>query len=101
MMCITRLRVWQFCYSFFFNDTATPEIYTYGHTLSLHDALPIWCLGTRNLFKVVELGFQGHGAAVFANAFAVLPELVGNRCDLVEEDRPVGGVSLERILAAI
>src|SRR3546814_14429940 len=26
---------------FFFNDTATTEIYTYGHTLSLHDALPI------------------------------------------------------------
>src|SRR3546814_3924123 len=26
----------------FFNDTATTEIYTYGHTLSLHDALPIW-----------------------------------------------------------
>src|ERR1039457_1456735 len=27
-----------FCYFFFFNDTATTEIYT----LSLHDALPIW-----------------------------------------------------------
>src|SRR3546814_15161365 len=27
--------------SFFLNDTATAEIYTYGHTLSLHDALPI------------------------------------------------------------
>src|SRR5690348_13507800 len=27
-------------YLFFFNDTATPEIYT----LSLHDALPIWRL---------------------------------------------------------
>ena len=27
---------------FFFNDTATTEIYT----LSLHDALPIFCLGT-------------------------------------------------------
>src|SRR3546814_11021542 len=27
---------------FFFNDTATTEIYTYCHTLSLHDALPIW-----------------------------------------------------------
>src|SRR2546422_11733985 len=27
------------CYFFFFNDTATTEIYT----LSLHDALPIWC----------------------------------------------------------
>src|SRR3712207_8739243 len=26
-------------YYFFFNDTATTEIYT----LSLHDALPIWC----------------------------------------------------------
>src|SRR3546814_12293378 len=26
---------------FFFNDTATTEIYTYSHTLSLHDALPI------------------------------------------------------------
>src|SRR3546814_15229943 len=32
-----------FTYSLlFFNDTATPEIYTYGHTLSLHDARPIW-----------------------------------------------------------
>src|SRR3546814_13259208 len=28
-------------FPFFFNDTATTEIYTYGHTLSLHDALPI------------------------------------------------------------
>src|SRR3546814_21143745 len=27
---------------FFFIDTATTEIYTYGHTLSLHDALPIF-----------------------------------------------------------
>src|SRR5213594_5177535 len=27
--------------SFFFNDTATTEIYTSVHTLSLHDALPI------------------------------------------------------------
>src|SRR3546814_14819938 len=24
-----------------FNETATTEIYTYGHALSLHDALPI------------------------------------------------------------
>src|SRR3546814_11531466 len=29
-------------YSFFFNDTAPTEIYTYAHTLSLHDALPIF-----------------------------------------------------------
>src|SRR3546814_10078110 len=29
---------------FCFNDTATTEIYTYCHTLSLHDALPIFGL---------------------------------------------------------
>ena len=27
--------------TFFFNDTATTEIYTLSYTLSLHDALPI------------------------------------------------------------
>src|SRR3546814_20413884 len=27
---------------FFLNDPATTDIYTYGHTLSLHDALPIY-----------------------------------------------------------
>src|SRR2546430_11010598 len=31
----------RFCFFFFFNDTATTEIYT----LSLHDALPIWNFG--------------------------------------------------------
>src|SRR5210317_168677 len=29
------------CHFFFFNDTATTEIYTLSYTLSLHDALPI------------------------------------------------------------
>src|SRR3546814_38374 len=35
---------WYIVYSFFFffNDTATTVIYPYGHTLSLHDALPIF-----------------------------------------------------------
>src|SRR3546814_6243163 len=32
-----RLHVWLF----FFNESATTYIYTYGHTLSLHAALPI------------------------------------------------------------
>src|SRR3546814_2907416 len=37
--------LWTCC--FFFNDKATTEIYTYLHTLSLHDAVPIcFCLGT-------------------------------------------------------
>src|SRR3546814_12030857 len=31
------------CFDLFFKHTATTEIYTYRHTLSLHDALPI-CL---------------------------------------------------------
>src|SRR5881396_4385524 len=31
-------------HDFFFNDTATTEIYTVRNTLSLHDALPIWII---------------------------------------------------------
>src|SRR3546814_13481104 len=50
---------------------------------------------------VGEFNFESDGAAVFANSFAVLPELIGNCSDLVEEDRSVGGISLERVLAAI
>src|SRR3546814_8653180 len=44
-----------FCliYCFFFNDTSTTEIYTYCHTLSLHDALPILARQGRGQ------GFQG------------------------------------------
>src|SRR3546814_16762189 len=40
-MLVTRVCV---LFVVFFNDTSTTEIYTYGHTLSLHDALPI-CRG--------------------------------------------------------
>src|SRR5213082_2825535 len=36
-VCSPRFRA-----SFFFNDTATTEIYTVSDTLSLHDALPIY-----------------------------------------------------------
>src|SRR5881398_3634867 len=35
------VRVWFSFFFFFFNDTATTEIYTLSDTLSLHDALPI------------------------------------------------------------
>src|SRR3712207_6959832 len=37
-------------YCFFFNDTATTEIYT----LSLHDALPIWRLGGEQALHMAE-----------------------------------------------
>src|SRR3546814_13953015 len=49
---------------FFFNDTATTEIYTYGHTLSLHDALPIYLGGAPPpaLHRAARLGADaGHG----------------------------------------
>src|SRR3546814_856351 len=36
---------------FCFKNTATTEIYTYLHTLSLHDALPIYALQSHNLMK--------------------------------------------------
>src|SRR6056297_2777371 len=40
-------------YFFFFNETATTEIYTYWHTLSLHDALPISVLGVVQFLDLV------------------------------------------------
>src|ERR1051326_9543154 len=39
-----------FFLSFFFNDTATTEIYT----LSLHDALPIYTRDVRAIFRFVD-----------------------------------------------
>ena len=46
--------MWMFF--FFFNDTATTEIYTIAYTLSLHDALPI---SRRSLKDVVVAGRRG------------------------------------------
>src|SRR6266702_6407815 len=37
--CVRAFRLFSYLFVFFFNDTATTEIYT----LSLHDALPISC----------------------------------------------------------
>src|SRR3546814_15590740 len=41
LLCLFKM-IMIFCF-FFFMYTATTEIYTYLHTLSLHDALPISC----------------------------------------------------------
>src|SRR3546814_12921150 len=57
---------------FFFNDPATPEIYTYGHPLSLHDALPISDITRRradqagNAVFLLELGHVEHGEEALA-----------------------------------
>src|SRR5438270_12422374 len=61
---ITTLSLFLF-FLFFFNDTATTEIYT----LSLHDALPIWLVGGdlsldhENVFELIIAG-RGHCRAL-------------------------------------
>src|SRR3546814_14887464 len=51
---------------FLFKDTATTKIYTYRHTLSLHDALPIFRMDERerllkNLGQNNSLVLRNHG----------------------------------------
>src|SRR3546814_12474269 len=49
--------------------TVPTEIYTYCHTLSRHDALPIESLGASIARRSAEIGLSGYGeraAAVFA-----------------------------------
>src|SRR3546814_19208664 len=53
-----------FC--FFFNDTATTEIYTYGHTLSLHDALPISHRSSRESREPVDMSEAGRWPTIVA-----------------------------------
>src|SRR3546814_6988538 len=43
-------------FSLFFTDTATPHIYTYWHTLSLHDSLPISASGHSGFHSLSRLG---------------------------------------------
>src|SRR5260221_7668938 len=61
-------RRFQQSFFFFFNDTATTEIYT----LSLHDALPIFVVGRRPA-QVVAAGV----ALLFVPASLLLPRLAG------------------------
>src|SRR3546814_6697232 len=68
---------------FCFNDTATTEIYTYGHTLSLPDALPIFP-GVEQVAEQHRIFATGEGVAV-VEAQAV-------RRQAPEVDQHVGGV---------
>src|SRR3546814_4479890 len=62
-MCVTFMLV----LLFFFNDPATTEIYTYGHTLSRHDALPISAArragraDRRAAERIFDMGARGRG----------------------------------------
>src|SRR3546814_13544019 len=74
---------WQcFVLCFFFNDTATTEIYTYLHTLSLHDALPIFverhdCAKqparhtASRLFSCIHSSYFGHGGSQIRQFYVV------------------------------
>src|SRR3546814_16025778 len=54
------------CRIIFLNDTATTEIYTYLHTLSRHDALPILPAGHDGLWwALAAMGAALAGAALW------------------------------------
>src|SRR3546814_16171084 len=57
---------------FFFNDSATNEIYTYLHTLSLHDALPF-------LVSACSFG-SDEGLIWFVMRRSLLPFRLDSRC---------------------
>src|SRR5216117_2868147 len=67
MMCL--FSFYAFCF-FFFNDTATTEIYTRKDTLSLHDALPISMTGARLDALHIPMMVQNN-QATFGTAFTV------------------------------
>src|SRR3546814_13128815 len=77
LLLCTILMICRLCSFFFFNYTATTEIYTYLHTLSLHDALPIYTDYYNLMFLVDERGRkQGEGFQIAKEAIDYLTEVV-------------------------
>src|SRR3546814_14792778 len=87
-------------YVCFFNDTATTEIYTYRHTLSLHDALPICAL-----IEGVEIAYREagdparpavlllHGFPTSSHMFRELIPALAERYHVLAPDYPGFGAS--------
>src|SRR3546814_18414879 len=92
MLFISYLFIMFICF-YFFNDTATTEIYTYCHTLSLHDALPIFNDQFIDPgFRPVRLGFR-------TGAHDLGESLVGGDMEAVRLQRfrqRMGEVELDR-----
>src|SRR3546814_15696486 len=77
---------------FCFNDTATTEIYTYCHTLSLHDALP---LSIDDGWEVVD-GHPMTGIAGGQDQSLSVPMWVVDDIETaVERVRAAGGMVIE------
>src|SRR5258705_9426676 len=70
------------CGSFFFNDTATTEIYT----LSLHDALPIFTGGVSELVtpagNLTDTGTIGFSDVDLTDSHSISPTIVDPTCAL-------------------
>src|SRR3546814_13567269 len=70
---------------FFFNDTATTELYTYLLTLSLHDALPIFGLALLGDIVLASstatftTAYTGIGLSPDGGVSWLLPRLIGLR----------------------
>src|SRR3546814_18537666 len=64
---------------FFFNDTATTEIYTYLHTLSLHDALPIYAVVEQQSCARVVVGFAQLGKILLRHPRDLLVDVALHR----------------------
>src|SRR3712207_8290555 len=73
---------------FFFNDTATTEIYT----LSLHDALPICCIGDFSLSAAPCVGRDGESGKGGDGALD-LPTMANRICG--RQPPPTGGVGAD------
>src|SRR3546814_13886488 len=91
----------------FFNDTAHTEIYTYCHTLSLHDALPIFLLveraqRRRHLREVVELEAHVAGMAGGGGPEVGVLQRMGDGAvaagGLAEHAAPPGAAAAEALL---
>src|SRR3546814_4058230 len=84
---------------FFFNHTATTDLYTYLHTLSLHDALPIYLLDDVVAPLVVDAQHLTHAAfhAEQAPDFRVLRgfdhlvDVLGGDAVFLGEDQRIQG----------
>src|SRR3546814_18529496 len=81
-----------YCFCFFFNDTATTEIYTYLHTLSLHDALPI--------FRSISAG-AGPPAAVRARMLERASSAIRTVSAERRRGRPITSAAAESRSAAV